>query len=128
MKPRYSNGLAPMRERSGLTQATVAAELGIAVATYQNYEWGKRDMPCEVAKKLSRLFRCDVREVMGMTQERGNEAERASDVRELVSCYLSCDETWRAQVLSIARAASRTMGASHPEGLGPGGNSPWDAL
>lgn len=120
MKPRYSNGLAPMRERSGLTQVTVAAELGIAVATYQNYEWGKRDMPCEVAKRLADLFCCDVREVMGMAPTEGDETEQSCDVRELVRCYLSCDETWRAQILSLAKAASRTLGVTPPESKGPG--------
>lgn len=43
------------REYAGLTQQEAAKRLGIALATYQGYEWGDVEMRIGMAKKFAKL-------------------------------------------------------------------------
>lgn len=43
------------REYAGLTQQETAKQLGIALATYQGYEWGDVEMRIGMAKKFAKL-------------------------------------------------------------------------
>ena len=43
------------REYAGLTQQEAAKQLGIALATYQGYEWGDVEMRIGMAKKVAKL-------------------------------------------------------------------------
>ncbi|MBI1704652.1 helix-turn-helix transcriptional regulator [Lactobacillus crispatus] len=43
------------REYAGLTQQEAAKQLGIALATYQGYEWGDVEMRIGMAKKFAKL-------------------------------------------------------------------------
>ena len=43
------------REYAGLTQQAAAKQLGIALATYQGYEWGDVEMRIGMAKKFAKL-------------------------------------------------------------------------
>ena len=43
------------REYDGLTQQEAAKQLGIALATYQGYEWGDVEMRIGMAKKFAKL-------------------------------------------------------------------------
>lgn len=43
------------REYAGLTQRQAANQLGIALATYQGYEWGDVEMRIGVAKRFANM-------------------------------------------------------------------------
>lgn len=43
------------REYAGLTQREAAKQLGVALATYQGYEWGNVEMKIGMAKKFSKI-------------------------------------------------------------------------
>lgn len=43
------------RKYAGLTQKETARQLGIALATYQGYEWGDVEMRIGMAKKFAKL-------------------------------------------------------------------------
>lgn len=43
------------REYAGLTQREAAKQLGVALATYQGYEWGDVEMKIGMAKKFSKI-------------------------------------------------------------------------
>ena len=43
------------REYAGLTQREAAKQLGVALATYQGYEWGDVEMKIGMARKFSQI-------------------------------------------------------------------------
>lgn len=43
------------REYAGLTQREAAKRLGVALATYQGYEWGDVEMKIGTAQKFSKI-------------------------------------------------------------------------
>lgn len=43
------------REYAGLTQRQAAEKLGIALATYQGYEWGDVEMRIGIAKRFASM-------------------------------------------------------------------------
>lgn len=45
------------REYAGLTQRQAAKQLGIALATYQGYEWGDVEMRIGIAKKFANMVK-----------------------------------------------------------------------
>lgn len=52
--------LKQLREETGLSQAATAEKLGLSYAGYQNYEYGKRDIPGDVLIKAAELFGASV--------------------------------------------------------------------
>ncbi|MBQ9719411.1 MAG: helix-turn-helix transcriptional regulator [Oscillospiraceae bacterium] len=58
-----------MREDSDLTQAQVAAHLGINQRTYSNYETEKRSLPIDHYRKLALLYHTSVDYLIGLTDE-----------------------------------------------------------
>ena len=58
-----------MREDSDLTQAQVAAHLGINQRTYSNYETEKRSLPIDYYRKLALLYHTSVDYLIGLTDE-----------------------------------------------------------
>lgn len=55
---RYKNRIAELRKMHGISQHDLASEISIALSTLQNYEYGKRDIPGDVAVKLCGYFGC----------------------------------------------------------------------
>lgn len=45
------------REYAGLTQRQAAKKLGIALATYQGYEWGDVEMRIGIAKRFAGMVK-----------------------------------------------------------------------
>lgn len=45
------------REYAGLTQRQAAKQLGIALATYQGYEWGDVGMRIGIAKQFANMVK-----------------------------------------------------------------------
>lgn len=48
--------LKELREGAGYSQASLADKIGVSYSGYQNYEYGKRDIPADVLAKLADLY------------------------------------------------------------------------
>lgn len=62
--------LKKYRELKGITQATVARELGISRQTYNNYELGKREADYETLLKLAEFFDTTVENLLSNSSEK----------------------------------------------------------
>lgn len=51
----FSERLKALRETMGLTQAVLAARLGIPVGTYKGYEAGRREPSLDVINQIARI-------------------------------------------------------------------------
>lgn len=67
MEHRYGNNLKSARERRGMTQQQSADSLGVAIATYQAWEWGNRDMRTSALLRVADLFGCSAAYLLGET-------------------------------------------------------------
>ena len=65
----YRLRIRDMREDSDLTQAQVAAHLGINQRTYSNYETEKRSLPIEHYRNLALLYNTSVDYLVGLTDD-----------------------------------------------------------
>ena len=61
----FSNSLKNLRKSRRMTQAELAAELGLSKSTISMYECGKREPELEVLKKLAAFFGVDMNELTG---------------------------------------------------------------
>lgn len=61
-----------LRKESGLSQAKTAEKVGVSVVAYQNYEYGKRDVPSDVLASLSMLFGVSSDYILGLSDRRNN--------------------------------------------------------
>lgn len=59
-----------LREEKDLSQPKAAEALGISLSGYQNYEYGKRDIPGDVLIAMSRLYDVTVDYILGFSQYR----------------------------------------------------------
>ena len=59
--------LKKYREAKGVSQATVARELGMSRQTYNNYELGKREADYETLLKLAEYFKTTVQNLISDT-------------------------------------------------------------
>ncbi len=59
--------LKKYREAKGVSQSTVARELGISRQTYNNYELGKREADYEMLLKLAEYFNTNVQNLISNT-------------------------------------------------------------
>lgn len=64
----YYRRLRDMREDHDLTQAQVAAFLGMKQPQYYRYETGLRDTPTDVLIRLARLYNTSTDYLLGLTQ------------------------------------------------------------
>lgn len=64
----YYRRLRDMREDHDLTQAQVAAYLGMKQPQYNRYETGLRDTPTDVLIRLARLYNTSTDYLLGLTQ------------------------------------------------------------
>lgn len=55
--------LSDIRNEHGFTQEQMAGRLEIAISTYNQYEKGGRNVPKEVAEKVSCLFNVPIEEI-----------------------------------------------------------------
>ncbi len=66
----YYPRLRDLREDNDLTQAQVAAYLGMKQPQYSRYERGLRDVPTDVLIRLAKLYHTTVDYLLGLTSER----------------------------------------------------------
>lgn len=62
-------GLREARERKGVTQKRAAHDLGINVARYRNYEYGKREPTLQLLVDMAKYYHCTVDELIGFREE-----------------------------------------------------------
>jgi len=61
----FTKRLAAAREAKGLTQADVAAKLGVTIGCYGHYERGFRRVPVHLLPKLAEVLECSEAELLG---------------------------------------------------------------
>lgn len=81
MKKQIGERLSLLRNEAKYTQAYVADAVGISDTTYQNYEYGKRDVSGDVLKKLSLLYGVTVDFILGISPYR-NKSDKEAAMRE----------------------------------------------
>ena len=64
-KKEIGERLRLLRKEAGYSQQRVADEVGISDTSYQNYEYGKRDIPGDVLKKLASLYKTSTDTILG---------------------------------------------------------------
>ena len=73
-----------LREESGLSQPKVARALGVSLSGYQNYEYGKRDIPGDVLVGMSGLYDVTVDYILGFSPYRDKQEQLAAMVDAFV--------------------------------------------
>lgn len=63
----YYQRLRDLREDHDMTQAQVAAYLGMKQPQYNRYERGLRDVPTDVLIRLAQLYKTSVDYMLGLT-------------------------------------------------------------
>lgn len=63
--------LIHIRRASGLTQAQVAAQLGISKATYSAWETGRAVLGADRIVALAELFKCTPNDILGYSDSEG---------------------------------------------------------
>jgi transcriptional regulator with XRE-family HTH domain len=61
----YTESLKAIRKQSGLTQAEVAARLGLSRPSYVHIEQGKQPLTAEHIGILCNLYQCSPNELLG---------------------------------------------------------------
>jgi len=85
----FGKRLVALREAKGLTQAAVAAKLGITLGRYGHYERGFRRLPVQLVAQLAEALECSESELLGAPQpkvKRGPPSEwekRFTAIKEL---------------------------------------------
>lgn len=62
--------LRAAREKSGKTQAQVAKQVGISEASYQNYEYDKREPGVRTAIRIAKVLDSTVESLFGLVTPR----------------------------------------------------------
>lgn len=55
--------LEELRASKGLTQDVIAANAGIAISTYSQYENGLRSVPIKTAERIAEILGCELSEI-----------------------------------------------------------------
>lgn len=62
--------LRDLRKTHGLSQRAVANKVGISDTAYQNYEYGKRDIPGDVLQRFANLYSVSADYILGLADRR----------------------------------------------------------
>ena len=71
-----------LRERSGLSQASVGSLINFSQRTYAYYESGKRMLPPEVLCALARLYNVSADYILELTDDPQPKSSRISESRQ----------------------------------------------
>lgn len=82
------NRLRQLRKEAGYSQAFVCAKLGVSDTTYQNYEYGKRDIPGEVLIAAADLYGTTVDYILGIVSYRGKYTKVTSEESDFIDVPL----------------------------------------
>lgn len=65
-----TNNIKSERVRLDMTQEDLASEIGVDAGTIRRWEKGDTDVPSSKATKMSKLFKCSIDYLFGLTDER----------------------------------------------------------
>ena len=107
--------LKAARKAKGLTQAEVAALVGIRQQSYYLYESGKQDPRSEVLAGLCRALDVSADYLLGLDVR---ESTLSDDESQLIRDFRDCDRKWQLIVLESAQAAALSSAAAQDTGEG----------
>lgn len=107
--------LRAIRKAKGLTQAEVAALVGIRQQSYYLYESGKQDPKSEVLAGLCNALDVSADYLLGRDVR---ESSLSDDEARLISDFRDCDRKWQLIVLETAQAAALSSAAAAEMGEG----------
>lgn len=107
--------LRAARKAKGLTQAEVAALVGIRQQSYYLYESGKQDPKSEVLADLCRALDVSPDYLLGLDVR---ESTLSDDEAQLIRDFRDCDRKWQLIVLETAQAAALSSAAARDTGEG----------
>lgn len=90
-KRRFATRLYDLRTLRQETQRQVAADLGVATATYSSWERGERELKAEHIKDLARHFGVSPNEILGVGEVADEIPVVTSELERLIQLYLSAD-------------------------------------
>lgn len=88
---RFATRLYDLRTLRQETQREVAADLGVATATYSSWERGERELKAEHIKDLARHFGVSPNEILGVGAAAGDIPVVTSELEQLIRLYLNAD-------------------------------------
>lgn len=74
---KFSDRLFKMRKNLKLTMKEAAAEIGVSVSTYRDWEYGRKVPACKVVA-ISKAFRVSIHQVLGVNEDPNQEALKAA--------------------------------------------------
>lgn len=103
-----SEVLKNLRKDHGYTIQTVANGVGIAVRTYQNYEYGQREVSAEVLYKLAEFYGVTTDYLLGRSQDQQKALDRLAEEhrmsaleKKIVDGYLKLDPKMREDLMEF---------------------------
>lgn len=83
-RPRLTKLTEASKKAGYKSQGTIATALGISTLTYCSYESGKKEMPKDIAEKLSALLNMPVKEIMSVDYAKEELSKEATDLLDKV--------------------------------------------
>lgn len=96
-----NNNIKEIRDATGKTQETVAADLGISLSTYRSWEQGSRRLNGEALLMLSSYFDVTTDSILGTVhaeKKYQHKAARTAEQDHLLGVFELLDETGKAKV------------------------------
>ncbi len=113
-KATFGANLAAIRAEKKVSQAEVAAYIGLTVAAYQNYETGRREAGYDTIVKLADFYGVTTDYLLGREPQKDPFAELslcAEDEQAVIDKYMSLPPEIRAMLLDVMRQLGEA--ASH---------------
>ncbi|MGN1119865.1 MAG: helix-turn-helix domain-containing protein [Oscillospiraceae bacterium] len=111
-----SEVLKNLRKERGYTIQTVANGVGIAVRTYQNYEYGQREVSAEVLYKLADFYGVTTDYLLGRSQDQQKAIDRLAEEcqmsaleKKIVDGYLKLDPKMREDLMEFLHKSVREV-------------------
>ena len=111
----FCEKLKELRKEKGLSQARLAAILGVSPTTYAGYEQGYREPPLSLIKAMSDFFECSIDYLTGREDDfgvitvYGAENELSAAAKEMLDIFNSLPSPYQVQVIEYARYFSERI-------------------
>ena len=99
--------LIHIRRASGLTQAQVAAQLGISKATYSAWETGRAVLGADRIVALAELFKCTPNDILGYSDSEGGFSTLTGAEEEFLFLLRHLPPNIKEDVLDIMRTTAK---------------------
>lgn len=111
-----SDNLKVLRKKHNYTIQTVADGIGIAVRTYQNYEYGQREISAEALYKLADFYNISVDSLLGReTKEQTAVEDLAAEFnlssleQKILDNYLALPDNMRSDLMNFLDQSVRDV-------------------